>query len=301
MSLHRLPKSLNLPPLVTRLAGQFNLHTDDGGIDADVVLSRSVVEDAAVSAGTTGRVAHHAGQTDYAATGHIAGLDLRRLAGPLNLPTFRQDRFRSQLTGEFQVEGNEKCRRCPAPRMLTGSARFEDATFAGTRLTATVASVSLSGSRLEVTANGDVTHLTTETLGVPDSLQLDLNGTVDGSLTIPDLNAPLTVESIEAGGIFALAKSAILGVDVNEAQIDGSLQSGVLTLREFSGEWTRDQRRGARCGRTRAARASRRSIWSPTLTTSRLSPSNSVSRLPEPRTSMRRFEARRTRPRLRGR
>ena len=118
--------------------------------------------------------------------------------------------------------------------MLTGSARFEDATFADTRLAATVASVSLSGSRLEVTANGDVTHLTTETLGVPDSLQLDLNGTVNGSLTIPDLNAPLTVESIEAGGTFALAKSAILGVDVNEAQIDGSLQNGVLTLREFS-------------------------------------------------------------------
>ena len=234
--LQSLPASLKLPPLETDLKGSYRIHYDRRRWHADVTLADSTVEGARVSGGTVGVIDDVAGAISYSAVGSMSGMDLRRLAAPLELPSLEADRYRSNIAGTFSMSGRELCAKCATPRAITASAAVEQATLAGTTITGAAASLSLTGPRLTVAGRGHVSHLDEEAIGGPPSLPLDLNGDVDGSVIFADVHAPVTAENIDVTGTATLTSSAVDHVAFDSARGDVALVNGMLATKELVAE-----------------------------------------------------------------
>ena len=232
VSLPQLPSALKMPPLSSRLAGDYRVHQDATGWHASVVLADSVVEQATIAAGTVGAIAQRDGQTFYSAAGSLAHLDLQRLARPIDVQTLAEARFRSRLTGQFSVTGREGCRGCAVPRWLVAHAEMADAQVADTTLSDLTTGMALVGSQLSVVARGHAAHLTAETMGTPPDVAMDLNGLVDGGFVLLDVHAPFTIAGIDVDGSAELAASTIAGVKVDNARVDTSITNGLATIRE---------------------------------------------------------------------
>jgi autotransporter translocation and assembly factor TamB len=236
VSLPRLPSSLKMPPLASRLDGTYRVHQEAGEWHANVVLGASTIEGASIAAGTIGAIAQRHGETTYSGAGSLDGLDLRRLATPLDLPVLAAARYRSRLTGQFAVEGREMCSTCPVPRIVAARATMADADLADTRMTGLSTGMALVGRQLAVVAHGAVQHLTAETMGTPESLAVDVNGTVDGSLLFHDVNAPFSMTGIDVTGVADFESSTVAGVKIDTAHVDGSLVDGVAQLRQATAQ-----------------------------------------------------------------
>src|SRR5207248_1379810 len=100
-----MPASFQAPKLASRLAGQYNFSYSPASWVVALKLDRSNLEGANISAGTVAHVEMRNGVPRYDANGHIAGLDLHRLARPLRVAALGQSRFKSRITGNFHVEG----------------------------------------------------------------------------------------------------------------------------------------------------------------------------------------------------
>jgi autotransporter translocation and assembly factor TamB len=230
VSLKLLPKSLSLPPLSSRLAGQYKLHQDPAAWTASVVLDESTAEGAAIGAGTVGSFARRNGETTYSANGELSGLDVERIAGPLDITSLQAARYRSQLAGKFAVDGRESCRACPGGRWIAARAELADSTVADTKLSGVTTAMTLVGSQLAIVAHGKVGSLTAETMGTPESVAVDLNGNVDGSIVLRDIHAPVTMATLDVSGNVDLQASTIAGIKFDRAQVIGQLLDGLATI-----------------------------------------------------------------------
>ena len=230
VSLAALPPSLSVPPLSTRLAGQYQLHQDRGAWAASVVLDDSTAEGASIRAGTIGSFARRDGETTYSASGELADLDVGRIARPLDLTSLQAGRYRSRLAGTFMVNGRESCRACPGGRWIAARAVLAHSTVADTQLSGVTTAMTLVGSQLAIVARGQVKNLTAETMGTPESVAVALNGHVDGSIVLHDVHAPVTVASLDVAGSVDLDASTIAGIAVDRAQVSGQLLDGLATI-----------------------------------------------------------------------
>ncbi len=164
LDLRHLPETLSLPPLASDLRGRYSLRMPAaGGWSADVTLGRSSVEGATVAAGTVGHASEHDATFAYSAAGHVEHLDVQRLAGPLDVSILHESRFRSDVTGSFEVSGRGGG---ATARRVTASARLGGSTVAATQFPALEAGLILDGPRLEVSARGPFVHLTDALAGV---------------------------------------------------------------------------------------------------------------------------------------
>jgi autotransporter translocation and assembly factor TamB len=228
-ALPKLPPSLKIPPLESNLAGRYHVQYGQHVLHANVVLEQSTVEGGTVAAGTVGYLTLRPGLTTYAGTGTVNHMDLRRLAGPLAIPSLGADRYRSTLSGDFSISGQELCRNCDVPRIIIASAKMASGTFAGADVRDATGTMALIGSRLSVVGSGQVAHLSAEALGIPLSSTFDLNGHVTGTFVMTDLRQTTTVSNVEASGTAELGPSTIAGVAVDAATGDASLANGILT------------------------------------------------------------------------
>ena len=106
-----------------------------------------------------------------------------------------------------------------------------DAQLGDTKLFDLTSTMTFADPRLETSARGRVEHLTTETMNVGAGTALDLNGAVDGSFAIEDVHAPFSFTAMRANGHASLTASTIAGLAIDQAEIDGSLGEGALTIR----------------------------------------------------------------------
>jgi translocation and assembly module TamB len=221
---------LDAPPLASRLTGEFSVTTSTGAWSADVTLDESVIEGATLAAGTVGHVESVGRTLRYSGIGHLTGLDLQRLAGPLDLPMLAQDRYDSRLTGSFYIGGRGR----DADRFIVGGATLSGSEIAGAALPIMSASLTLAGQTLAVDANGTFEHLPGRTLGLAPDVAADLTGVVNAMFLIPDLEAPTTIETIDGRGQVVISDSVVQGVQITRALVDGELVDGLLALNDLT-------------------------------------------------------------------
>jgi autotransporter translocation and assembly factor TamB len=231
--LRRLPRRLQIPPLASRLAGSFVVRTSGQAWSADVELAESTVEGATVAAGTIGHVEIDGAHVRYAGTGRVTGLDVQRLAGPLDVPALAAPRYRSRLAGAFYIGGRG---RDADTRLIVGGATLFDSELSGANLPVMSASMTLTGRRLAIDAHGIFEHLDGDTLGLPPDAAADLTGVVNGLFVLKNIDQPFRLEAIDADAQVVLQPSRLYGVDVQRALVEGQLLDGLITVREATAE-----------------------------------------------------------------
>ena len=203
----------------------------------NALLEESTVEGTTVAQGTTTdfRVAPEG--ISYAARGHVADLDLQRLGHALQIAALDKPSYESRLNGDFDVKGS-------VPRTSRGVSPDDrlkgitvDAT--GTLRGSTILKGSLprlafdahlKDGALRVQADGGFEGFDPAALSGRKELEGRVTGTVNATATIADVGAPITPESIAAEGQVNLEQSAIGGVQIDSASLDGKYASQVGDL-----------------------------------------------------------------------
>lgn len=225
-----VPASLAVPKLATRLAGKYTLTLAPGTWAMASTLDRSTAEGAEIARGTVVRADSHHGVPHYEARGRVSGLDPQRLGGPLHIATLRQGRFHGRVSGTFHVEGRGRNLNDSA---VTAEAEVVDTVLGATRVPRGAVTLSLAARRLAVTFDGPFEHLTHETLGLSTTTTFDLSGSANGQVVFHDLNAPMSVNTLDVAGQATLGPSVIAGYDVDTALVDATLAAGIGTVRHL--------------------------------------------------------------------
>lgn len=231
VALAKLPSHLEVPPLATRLSGQYKVQSRGTRVVAHVTLDESEVEGARIAGGTTIDVTAGDQGIRYAATGDIANLMPAKLAGPLGVPALSQSRLDGAVTGAFDVRGFENCRTCLPRRTVDAHVTFDQARLHGATLDGLDAVVALNGSQLDLVARGRFRNLSGEVLGAPMSMPAELNGGIDARLSIANVDAPLTIDALRVDGQVELEPSRVRDIDIAALRVDGTLEGGLATIR----------------------------------------------------------------------
>lgn len=232
--LRRLPAQLSvIPRFASSLNGRFNLRYSARGWQADTTLASSTFEDATLAAGTIGHVRAEGAVVSYSADGRITNLNVRRLAGPLEIPLLDDARFETRLNGPFTAEGSGTD---PKRRHLAATVTLEDSRVADATFGTADATLALDGQRLDIGVNGDFAHVTSLVAGLPTNVVIDLTGRADARMVIDDLSAPFTLDRLNVAGQVQLSESTVQGVPLTKAAIDADLANGIATIREMNAE-----------------------------------------------------------------
>ena len=94
VDVRRLPKQLRLPPLESRLAGDYTVAGAGSRLDASATFDASTIEGTEVRDGATGRFNNLDGTLHYGFTGHVTHADMQRWGRVLDLAVDQRRRLR---------------------------------------------------------------------------------------------------------------------------------------------------------------------------------------------------------------
>jgi translocation and assembly module TamB len=251
LDLRNLPVRLGAP----RLASSFSVpeyHVSGRGpaIEGTATLGTSMVEGATLAAGTAGGFSVTPTSVAYGARGSVSDLDVRRIGRGLKVASLDIPAYDGRVNGTFDVKGTvprtpARGRRAageePAPiaRTITldASGAVHDTDLMGGRLPEMGFEAHLDRGALKVRANGQFANFNPARLSDRQELDGRVTGSVDATVEIADVTAPLTPASVTAGGSLALEPSTAGGLDIEQATVEGTYasQTGDITKLQVNG------------------------------------------------------------------
>jgi hypothetical protein len=97
---------LPLPPLESRISGNYTVTGAGSQIEASATFDDSSVEGTDVTAGSTGRFSNLDGVLRYGFNGHVAHADVQRWGRALDLDVIKSDDYASSFTGQLTADGS---------------------------------------------------------------------------------------------------------------------------------------------------------------------------------------------------
>jgi autotransporter translocation and assembly factor TamB len=230
VDLSTLPRHLGMSKLPTRLNFGYTLTGEWPALQGHFALNASTAIGAQIAAGDTGSFSLTGPELHYAAAGTVSHLDLQRIGHSFDIKTLADDRYRTDLSGEFtlQVSGTRLATLAlDATTHLTSSSAFDG------RVVRADATAHLMDRRLTVKATGLFDAIDLERAFAIPQIQGRAGGTVDGTVIFADLDEPTSVDNVEWNGAIDLTDSVLEGLPVNRASFDGSYarrQANIRTL-----------------------------------------------------------------------
>jgi translocation and assembly module TamB len=198
------------------------------------VFDESTVEGTTVAGGTVAEFRVAPDGVSYGARGQVADLNLQRLGHALKLDPLDKPLYESRLNGDFNVKGWVP----RTSRTISASDRLKRLTVeaTGTLHGSTILNGSLprvafdahlAGGSLRVRADGGFAGFDPAALSGRKELEGSVSGTVNATASIADLSAPITPDAIAAEGAVTLEQSAIGGLKIDSASLDGKYAAQV--------------------------------------------------------------------------
>jgi translocation and assembly module TamB len=237
VDLRNLPARLGVPKLATDLSVAEYLVSGQGvNVSGSAVLNQSTVEGATLSAGTAAEFTTGRDGIRYGARGTIAGLNVRRTGNALRIAALDKPAYEGTLNGDFDVAGAIPPRRgdaAAAEMTLEAKGTLVDSTIMGGRLPRLAYQTRLAGGALTVTADGRFEGFDPATLVNRKQVAGSVTGTLDVTVQLADISAPITAESIAADGAVALEKSTVGGLAIDNAAVEGKYAAQVADLKQL--------------------------------------------------------------------
>ncbi len=219
VDLRRLPKSVRAPQLDTLLSlADYHVKGSGGALSGSATFNQSQVEGATIAAGTVVEVDTVAQPLSYAARGTVHGMDVRRLGKALDIGALDDDRYDGQVNGAFDLRASGTSL---DELTLSASGTLTDSSMWGTHVPEMTFKTDIAGGALTVAAKGAFDQLNPAVITDRDSLVGNVNGTVDATLHLADLQAPVTPATIEVDGRVTLAPSLVGSVQIAAADVEG--------------------------------------------------------------------------------
>ena len=219
VDLRRLPASTRAPKLETVLSlSDYHVKGIGSSVSGEATLDQSTVEGATIGSGTVVEFDTGARPLSYAARGAVSGMDIRRIGRALEIEALDDERFDGRTSGDFDMKASGTTLE---DLTLGASGTLTDSTTWGTHLPAMTFQADIANRGLTVHAKGAFDHLNPAVIAGRKTLDGNVNGTVDATLRIADLAAPVTRASVEVDGGVTLAPSLVGGVQIGRADLAG--------------------------------------------------------------------------------
>jgi TamB, inner membrane protein subunit of TAM complex len=228
VDLRRLPPSLPIPDLDTRVDAQYTVKGSGRDFEGAATLGDSIVEGARLASGTTGYFALKNRAIRYGATGRIADLNLPRLGTALDVRALGDPRFDGAITGAFSVDASGRSIR---DLELSAKGELEKSTLLGAEFPHMTVGATISGGRLDADVKGDFASLEPEFVSGVARLEGVANGQIEGRATIADLARDITIDAVSFDGRVDLTSSRIADIELTSAKVNGRFagRSGRIT------------------------------------------------------------------------
>ncbi|MDQ3213967.1 MAG: hypothetical protein M3Q85_14905, partial [Acidobacteriota bacterium] len=249
LDLRQLPASTGAPQIATNLSvAEYHVTGAGQAISGTAALNESSVEGATIGGGTTATFDLTAKAISYTARGSVAGLDLDRVAGALEVDALAKPAYDSRINGTFDVAGSLP-RTPPGPRggkprvpskagmKLDAAGTFTDSALLGGRLPQLSFEAHLDGGALAGRAEGTFEGFNPGQLAGRKDLDGKVTGSVNAQFFVRDINAPITPEAVTAEGQLGLTGSTIGGLRIDAAAVEGryAAQVGDITAISVTG------------------------------------------------------------------
>jgi len=216
----RLPKQLPLPPLESRIGGNYTVTGAGSRIEASATFDDSSVEGTDVTAGSTGRFSNLDGVLRYGFSGHVAHADVQRWGRALDLDVIKSDDYASSFTGQLTADGSGSSLdtlTLDATAQLEPSTAFST-TFGPADVTGRITNKTLTASYRGTAGGFDVGRATGR-----EDLAGVVGGRVDLQATLEGVGEPFDLGRLTASGSVMLDASKIGPLALDMARLEGSL------------------------------------------------------------------------------
>jgi autotransporter translocation and assembly factor TamB len=228
VDLRRLPRALRIPRLDTRLfLSAYHVRGTGSAASGTAAFRTSEVEGATIADGTTAAFDFAPGRFAYGARGTLTDLDLRRLGRGLDVAALDKPLYDGRINGTFDVKGSGTA---IDTLDIAANGTLTDSTMAGMHVAEMAFDARIAGAGLTVTAKGAFDQLNPAVLSGREAVNGNVNGRVDGTFSMPDLNAELTPASFAFNGRVTLDPSLVGGVQIAGADVQGKYEREVADL-----------------------------------------------------------------------
>jgi len=231
VDMRRLPRHLAAPRLATDLDAQYHVRGRGRRVEGTAILASSVVEGARIAGGTKASFLVDGRRLEYGAEGSIANLNLQRLGRGLRVSMLAEDRFDSDINGQFNVRGSGRDMDSLAFR---AAGTLQDSRLFGGHLPSMTFDTTLANRRLEGTAKGSFSGFNPARISGRPRLDGQVNGDVDAHFVLAGIGTPVTPDSVQAKGRIILTDSDIGGLELSRVAVDGEYANRVGQIRELT-------------------------------------------------------------------
>ncbi len=247
VDLRGLPASIGVPRLATNLSvADYHVAGEGQSIHGTAALNRSTVEGATISSGSRAEFALTPSSVSYSAHASVANLDLDRIGAALQNPTLSKPDYDSRINGTVDLAG-EMPRTSPVRRgagtadnasniaamKIDANGRLTDSEIFGGRLPDFSFDTHLDHGALNGRANGTFEGFNPARISGRDNLAGSVSGSVNATVSIGDISAPITPDAITADGQAALKPSTIGGLRIERADLQGKYAAQVGDITKF--------------------------------------------------------------------
>ena len=236
VDLRNLPAGVteNVPRAESHLQFDYTLNARGGGWQGTAEFDRSMLVGATIGAGTTGTFSFGAGAPTYSAKGEIAHLDVQQLGREFQIQALAQDRYRSAVSGSFDVTGSGGGR---YPLMLDATGTLVDSTLFGAMFPRMRVNASFSDGNARIKTTGSFADLDPSVVTGNARLAGALTGSIDAETTLQGYADGVTVDSVDTTGRIELGPSTVGELAIDSAVVDGRYRNreGQLTQLQIEG------------------------------------------------------------------
>lgn len=230
--LRRLPKTWSVPALATDANGTYDVAGGPSGWRATLQFEPSTIEGAALAAGATASVDTRVRGYTYGFHGDVAHLDLPRITKVIGttLPA-SADLDGSRFNGRIDAEG-----RGTTLATLGVDVRVDlhDSQWAGLDFQTITGDACIDDRRLVANVKAALASAAPQSVSVSRMSAMAAGGGADLHVEIPDLAAPIALDTMSARATVDLNGAEFRQIPVRTLHVQGALDRGIATVDAFS-------------------------------------------------------------------
>ena len=243
LNLKGLPASIGAPAVTTNLSvANYHVRGTGRNIEGTAALNRSTIEGATLGEGTVAQFKLQPRAISYSAKGSVSDLDLERIGRAFEVAALAKPDYASRLNGTFDVSGSMP-RRPPTRRetesslaemTLDASGRLKDSEIMGGRLPDLGFDAHLANGGLQAHAEGAFEDFDPARLASRPDLKGNVTGTINATVAVANLAAPITPEAVTGSGQITLAQSSVGGLEIQAANVDAAYANQIGDVKQLT-------------------------------------------------------------------
>jgi hypothetical protein len=230
-------RDLNLPEVRAALSGDrgassatFDFRVAGGrdGVKTSLDLRELVFAGTIFSGGTAVEIGTSEGRLTYSIDGRVSNLDVAAIGARLGIAELTASRYKSQIDAVVDLAGTGTSL---STLTLNGTATLTNSHLFGGSIPRLFVRAGITAGTGTVSVEGAFSGLDGAIVTGSSQLATSLSGTVDAQISVSDLGrGDFVFDSINGVGRIGLSQSAVRGIPIDSAVVEGHYANGVATL-----------------------------------------------------------------------